>query len=382
MPHATFTQDNQYDHDEELLQRVLTFDPRTDLDVFNRELDTGEKADDAIDYEDLGDDDLAEDDDAIQEERDSGDRDMLEATEDALEQHHHLVTEKLGVPEIEDFDDLFGDAPSAPNVPDATRQSARTGSLTEFSEFTLDRQELNAKPSGRSEVRTTKSLGIKEPSLPNLPASGSKDVSLSREQQLQQDLFAMSRSGFGAPENILPVPPENHAELLASLWPKYERNKTPRFMDLLPPKKARYVGKPISRRPKLFNPTKVHLELAQDQEKTFRLSSGAPLRNNRESGRQSCIDVHQEPAEEKSSDDGEMHSDFANDTVGAVSWQDLQMVCEDWDSCNSETSTSFDNIVPRNADLGDSPKRKHAEISDKSIAKVSRRSVSCECSPR
>ena len=59
MPHATEPHDVEADRDQALIERVL--DPQnTELD-WTRELEPGEKADDAVDFEDIGGDDLADD---------------------------------------------------------------------------------------------------------------------------------------------------------------------------------------------------------------------------------------------------------------------------------------------------------------------------------
>ena len=64
MPHATGTQEDQALLDDQLIQQTLDNLDGVLLPEQDRELDIGDKADDAVDFADLSDDDLADDEDA------------------------------------------------------------------------------------------------------------------------------------------------------------------------------------------------------------------------------------------------------------------------------------------------------------------------------
>lgn len=351
MPHATEIRDAQEEEDDRLIQLALDPDPDNAINIdFNRELEPGEKADDAIDFGDLSDDDLADEED----ESAAPSAPSRTVEDDGSFGDLGVLTQEEGLPELtsgsgndgDGFDDLFGDdMPSSPvDIKEGTKvvkPVIRPNGLT--TSFELEEDEELASSSGVLS-------GLAPSQSQKLPASSdasmfrsvnfsSKDAALSKEQQIQQALFAMS--GSGAATDYLPAPPENQEELLASLWPKFERDTTPRFMDLLPPKKARYVGKTLIKKPKPVLPTKLNLELAADQEKSFRISSGLSRKTQEEAERQGLILISELVSAEKSSDDDlEVESDFEHEPVGGVTWQDLQIICEDWDIHSSAVPSS------------------------------------------
>ncbi len=330
MPHATTPQEAQDEEDERVIQQALSNDPQFNLDdVFNKELEVGEKAEGAVDYGDLSDDDLADEVDGDDVSFPPIDRfGVSDNSTKGVMQEQNLGD--LGGQEAQDeLDDLFGDDPSSPpEVSDATSQidSAFANGDRDFrfeDEARLPQTEVP--PAIRQDQR------IAEDSAPQRLASGNKDAMLSREEKLQRDLFAVSRLGLGAVDD-LPVPPQNKQELLAQLWPKFKRDATPQFMDLLPPKRAKYVERQKPKPPRPVNPTKINLEIAQDDEKAFKVSSGSNKRTYDEMEKPGLVVMQQDTKFEESSDeDIDMDSDYEKEAVGGVSWQDLQVICEDWD---------------------------------------------------
>lgn len=358
MPHATETCDAQEEEDDRLIQLALDPDPDNAINIdFSRELEPGEKADDAIDFGDLSDDDLADEEDEPAVHKASS----RSAEDDGSFGDLGVSTQEEGLPELtsgsgndgDGFDDLFGD--EMPSSPADVKESSKVvkpviwpnGATTSF-ELEED-EELPSSSEvlpGMAASQSQKLPASSDPSMFRSVNFSSKDAALSKEQQIQQALFAMS--GSGAVTDYLPAPPENQEELLASLWPKFERDTIPRFMDLLPPKKARYVGKTLLKKPKPVQPTKLNLELAADQEKSFRISSGPSRKTQEDAKRQGLTLIAELVSAEKSSDDDlEVESDSEHEPIGGVTWQDLQIICEDWDNHSSAGSSSSDQPSAR-----------------------------------
>ena len=336
MPHATGLQSSVTDEDDDvLISRVLNpgdpHDLESGLDL-QRELEPGEKADDAVDFGDLSDDDLADDDGNGDGQVAYTQRDLRNESENSLEplmENGDLPLFTKGNDFVdENIDDLFGDNPSSPVQEDHPPGYIEDG-LAEPDEFFGNKNfGRQARSDGHSVYRMKdQPIGLDQPSFHD-DIFEPKDAPLSREQQLQMELFEMSKGG----QEALPAPPENEEELLASLWPKFKRDSIPKFIDLLPPKKARYVGKTIPKRPKPLAPTKVNLELSQDQEKTFKMSAASNKRSLEEEEEQGLITMEYDSTDEDGHEQSVgLQSDYENETVGGVSWQDLQLACGDWE---------------------------------------------------
>lgn len=314
------------------------------FEFMGRDLEVGEKADDAVDFENISDDDLADDEDGGPVQISNGDGlfqdgGSFEDLDDNLEETDlpTLNNEDMAA-EGDGFDDLFGDLPSSsaghPDEPNGTQQSLLTTGIDmsfDFEDDDLPPNSSGTLPDTSIHTQIT-SAASSQPLFRGVEYNAPGAV-ISNEQQLQQALFAMS--GSGSSVELPPAPPENVEELLASLWPKFKRNTIPQFMDLLPPKKAHYVGKTPLKAPKAVNPTKVSLELAQDQEKSFRAPQTVNKRVEVEAEQKRVIPITEsDPVDQSSDDDMDVDSDVESRPIGGVTWQDLQILCEDWD-CKS-----------------------------------------------
>ena len=365
MPHATAVDavqddgDSRQDDEDEPDLNALQGDPGDGLGSFldqvqNRELNPGEKADDAIDFGDLSDDDLAADDEEGQPTQVTplGDSQMPEVPwEDNNTLLRGEYSPDLGIENglnSEGMDDLFGDMPSSPvgDEVDANDKRLQNGinARARMFEHLGDEQlsESHEEQIGSATLPFEEfSTSARAKSL-QPPTSGLTNAALSKEQQLQQALFEMSGS---APRRLEIPGPETHEQALKQLWPRFQRDTVPKFMDLLPPKKARYIGKPPLRTPKPVNPTKLSLEIAVDQEKSFRLASAPSQKPQGELGRQGLIAIQQSTVEEQRTDVVEdFDSDFERDSTAGVNWQDLQILCEDWDTQSSTSVSSVDGL--------------------------------------
>lgn len=347
MPHSTPGEDgtsgskNVETEDDDFntaLSQLLAPSDSAANEFMNRELDLGEKADNAIDYEDFEDEDLPEEEGTLEddgrrdvtgekEEVPTGFSDVVEEGRDAMDDlfgPDHPDGELVG----DELDDLFGERTSPPAVEDSNKKD--------------DLFMLFGEEEGSREAETGNEVapapGAEEPgTIPGERDETAKettsyedmDPATFKEYQLQQALFASA--GYG-PDNP-PAPPENFDELLASLWPKFDRDAMPRFLELLPHKKAYHAGKVPPKAPKPVMPTKINLELAQDQERAFR-SHGQPQPLKRSTDGDPSLVAVTPPAEKTEDDSNEivqMDEDMDEVLPGGVTMQDLQFICADWD---------------------------------------------------
>ncbi len=340
MPHAISPHDSQEEQDDLLIRQAL--DPENPFE-FDRELEPGEKADDAIDFGDLSDNDLADDEDegklSLPNREVEDVDDDFGGLEDFMQDEVAPDLIKSEGPVEDELDDLFGDIPSSP---------VGDGIEPQQNQCSTESVELGRATVLDGDEHTQHNEGISS-TTPELRAQGSSELPSQSTfrpaslQQLQQELFAMSGSGGGP--DILPPPPENQEELLMSLWPKFKRGTVPNFMDLLPPKKTSYFGKKPPKPPKPVQPTKVSLELAYDQERSFRLSSHNNRRIQEDTDRANVITIVDATSVRTTrSEDEDMISDLDNEPIGGISWQDLQIACEDWEVLGEATPLTSERI--------------------------------------
>lgn len=351
MPHATESVDAQDAQDDSLIRQFL--DLRNPLDI-SPGLEPGEKADDAVDYGDLSDDDLADDDDISRKsppELEQPEAIHAEFEDCRIEDQSQVIT---GHGTFDDeFDDLFGEVPQSPIKNDEIDvKKSVTSPLPRLDSFepgpTGTGNGYQQQVVGQLQIQTRNADIIQPRSLQALNSQ-----TVSKEEQMQQYLISMSRHGAIIQESPLDeARDEHHTQDLATLWPKFDRHRVPRFMDLLPGKRSYYIGKKPSKQPKPVNPTKLNLDLAHDQEKHFRLASGPRNTFDAES-ELNCV-VRLSPVVDPQADrtdDTPLLSDSDKDSVGGVTWQDLQIVCEDWDYQGPSESTTS-KFRPLNKRLG------------------------------
>ncbi|KAI4247539.1 MAG: hypothetical protein L6R40_001487 [Gallowayella cf. fulva] len=376
MPHATSASDAQDVQDDLLIQQVL--DPENTTFDVSRDLEPGEKADDAVDYGDLSDDDLADDEETSRSiHPKTQQNDLSYETLDSLPYEDNNQTTDVNGELQDDFDDLFEGIAQPPTdkaqpVEDESdsSQQAYLGSF-ESQQVADTQNEYHQRPLFQSSVDWRTANGDQPRPLRALDAQP-----MSEDEKMQQYLISMSTQGVGTQHSRLNlVDTQAHARDLSSLWPKFEPDSVPRFMDLLPLKRSSYIGKKPLKQPRPVHPTKLSLELALDQEKNFRLSAG-PGRKFDDEERQAIIKIMPpNMSEEDSAEDAPMLSESEGEPIGDVTWQDLQIVCEDWDSWNLpdspglRSSASIDEIDQRARSDRDHSGTENDEYPDLTFAK-------------
>ena len=383
MPHATDSFDQQEEQDDILIRRAL--DPENPIGIdFNAELVPGEKADDAVDYGDLSDDD-----DLPEEEEDSlsvknetlsatpeNQISSFEAFEKFEEDATHSATEK--VPDTDPFDDLFGDETSIPTGQDVISKinQAANGSGPVADAF--DFEQLNGHGDQSSIPTTSGVLPSTEDNAQILLHPGEDALTtsaMSKDEQVQQYLFSLSKPGFGVKDNTRDLTVDRD-QTLAALWPQFERDSIPRFMELLPSKRTRYQGKKPWKPPKPVQPTKASLEFPPDHEKLFRISSSMTKKTAGDDAQSETVPIQPlTPSETSSNGDMDFGSELDGKSVCGVTWHDLQIACEDWDMITGEESSVTEEDINREREgihklvstKGISPKR---DDRDRPIQKV------------
>jgi len=277
----------QSDQDDAAIRSLLNATTESGADTgvldLNRPLDIGEKADDAEDFEDFSDDDLPEEEEA------TGWR-----TADGPG-----LTDDGGT--SGDTDDLFGEG----------RDSSPFDGMDGIKISDQDQQTSQV---GDSQITPTLDL------IPNF-----RDINFDPDPKLY---------GEANQDLSIPAPAESAADLLKQSWPTFKKGHTINWNELLPPKKALYIPKRPLKAPKPVNPTKVSLDLAPDQEKSFRLSGSATTSKRQraiEAGAKGLVPILEETLEEKSSEeDFDWETPPPDEEIGGVTWTDLQLVCDDW----------------------------------------------------
>lgn len=345
MPHATQNQAPEAPEDadfDNVMRQLNNYESGPQFDFLTRDLEVGEKAEDAVDYEDFEDDELPEEEEPEAQRRPpendvhddlfadlGGDESGLFGGGDDL----FGGNGKGEQAQDDNLDDLFGEGPFSP--PPAG-QADDTRGLFEDEEPSLATQpvELPPIPPVKEAQDQPMAEDVDEDDILDDASvlSEEMDEATLRAWKLQQQLFAMS--GRTGPEH-LPAPPENHEELLHSLFPSFDRNTLPRWLEIIPHKKAYYLGKQPLKVPKPVLPTKVNIELAPDQERVFRTGQS----NKRGLDHESLgIVVITEAAQEEEAEDEEEKDDFdmgdadAEEILpGGFTMQDLRTICVDWD---------------------------------------------------
>lgn len=356
MPHATDQEERspppraqaEQETEDDLINKLLGGSDLEALGNLNdRELEIGEKADDAEDFEDIADDDLADDED---EKPANNAQDAPQVKEEAADEFEGLFEEdhdgNNGDGYGNDLDELFGtddEASSPPIVP------VKTGSAQEVSTpnaldalFSRAQQDRSASvESMLAPQEETQELAAPEEEDEEDEDEETREQRLLFQQAREQREMRMRGADY---KGELPPPAESHDELFSLVWPQYEPKAPPRFGELLPGKKAYYVGKKPVKAVKPVHPTKLSLELQQDQEKLFKLSDyGLTAFSTRQAEAEAKGVVLIEESENL-----EVHSEdeqqlvFADDTedVAGVSWQDFVALCEDWDIPDGASSTA------------------------------------------
>lgn len=343
MPHATDSLDAQGIEDDLLIRQALDLGNPLGIPL---EIGPGEKADNAVDYADLADDDLADEEDySIAVFTGAPEHDVpRRELEELLHESEELRADENGSHK-DDMDELFGEIPQSPSGKPPAAANPESGCSPE-AHLDASEDQYQAWDAHNSDQQhlalqnVSRRAKTESSQLPILQALNAQKVS--KEEQMQRYLISLSAQGAAAIDSR-PEPGSDdvHVQDLVSLWPRFEQDSIPRFMDLLPHKKAHYIGKKPLKQPKPVHPTKLNLDLALDQEKQFRLSSGPNRRGNQDDEGHTIVRILPiKYSDEESTENISLLSDCENEIIGGATWQDMQIICEDWDDHSFNDSTA------------------------------------------
>lgn len=367
MPHAVDQNDLDNERDNKLISDLISGvqNDESSLDFLSRELEPGEKANDAEDFEDIADDDLADDEDVSS--RLISEKNGYSVTDDAFfDGKPALGSDRLD--EDAAFDDLFGDRPSSPPAEqrDGLVQSDPVTQVQQNGQPALSIMDPGAVPEANANAdRLSNSKDpLDTPSEMDYEFGEDDDPELREQRELfaqaQKEREERLRKGDGLLE-LLPAPQTN-AELFETIWPQFEPNVAPRFHELLGVKRAFYIEKKPFKPPKPIPPTKLKLDLMQDQERTFRLPGSDLLSKQQklQKAKQDQVVLVNEGENGDQSDTSEVKLDTLDDEilVGNIGLQDLNLLCEDWDTQAADSADSINGDWETNN--ADREKDKHS----------------------
>lgn len=317
-----------------------------DSDILGPSGEQQEKAADAFDFEDIGDDDLADDEEdvraspvyqqAAQPNGTEGLNGVDKYEDDDMDDLFGGGDEDAAGP---DMDDLFGDGSSPP----PTAKEGGSGSTT----IPNDSGSFESATIVDSSFDPTQSQAAHSaPEEAASPIMDEDDLEDDPQWQLQQRLLKGGGETIAVDEDVF-----------AALFPGYQPDRPPRWHELLGPRKAYYLGKTPLKPPKPVQPTKLSLNIVADQEKKFKLpatsvaSYEAQLGTAEERGLTLTMDPPTGDTLEAEDESLEALADDEDD-IGDHKWADIVAVCQDWDIATADAVDHASEIADSDAGFG------------------------------
>ena len=340
-------------------------------------IDQRDKADDAVDYEDISDEDDLPDEEAATNRVDSdaddaaftnqvpGDLGELPVQAPSQPQtngyhmDHDMKEQHAGdlFGDTEENHDLFGDRSSSPEQhrgqPTSQARPQRPGGLALPSKSSLAlpgmsggyqrsfHQHLQRSPESMSPPSSFQDDGY---SPAESYESDQTDEAMLDPAELEQRKLFKKSARRQAGERVEEDDEKIDFDLFYSLFPRFETNKNLNFVDLFPPRATSYRGKAPFKPPRPVQPTKLSLDLLPDQEKSFRAPNMA--KSGEDWGYRNGVVYlnHGRGDQDNSDDDLALSAIDENERIGGVTMQDLAVICGDWDipSVASDEMSTFE----------------------------------------
>ncbi|KAI1433834.1 hypothetical protein GGR50DRAFT_459120 [Xylaria sp. CBS 124048] len=366
--------------DEADMQMMLNGDPSKgngfNLDGFaDKVIDQTDKADDAIDFEDMSDDDLASDDDSVGGLHDTGASQVPGLTEDEGASH-----------DTDQLDDLFGGGlegendylPSSPlpdnistasaddiatdTVPDAAiddaidaavdaPDDAIAAAISTSSTNDPPKEPLNTPPKKQAEPDVTDAIAPHE-----VTDEAWQNMSFEERWKLNFPQYSVSIDKWiGQTDEGMKKPLQSTDDLLREKFPYFERHRILHFNKLLPEWPAEFQYKEPANKdkdPPEFVPTKIEIELDADCSKLFRIPDNSQSITNQRTAYHDVDDwanrfggaVLLDPADNVSESDDE-------ELVGGFSLDEIATICDDWSSLVNKEPRLGRNVARQSKDV-------------------------------
>ncbi|KAL7273610.1 hypothetical protein RUND412_003514 [Rhizina undulata] len=302
---ATPTEEASYDdaQDDALISNILNGIEGEIPGDFNFG-DTVGKADDAMDFEDISDDDLPDDEEATTGNAGAMD-DVDAARDDMLDELIREGGEGTGLGGNDELDDLFGD------MGPMSDSAVPAAGVLELDDIDF---EEGAVPGARLNTQLDKSR-----------ISPIDDDDLLRSVDFDGDTDMDGELEEPALKPHEPTP----QELVKQYFPDFEPNKILSFSSLFRPKPAT-LSIALPKPPKVLVPTKVSVEMAPDDQVFFNrplTSAKGHINNN---GKR--VVVIPPPVEESDFDEDATNAEVDGFKLPESLEKDLFMACDDWES--------------------------------------------------
>ena len=375
MPHST-EDDHAMDEDDQIARFLNIGGTGAGVgegDASNYELDPGEKSENAVDYEDMSDDDLPEEEEATAHpdagtaDGDDADADFTAQLNGAMMEDDAAAADSNGLNGFHNEDDdggLFGDgdedndlfgeqlssSPVQERKPSLVAQNQqpqmpRAGGLALPGKVgsglalpTLGAGQASSSQFHASPTSMSPPYLAGDDALSPAASSTMQDDEDEEEEEvdeitlMQRELFKISRQ-HAAGENVgwggfADKDKDEHRRW----FPSWEADEVPKFTQLFRPLPGTYRGKLPPKPPKPVQPTKLALELVADQEKSFRTATvTGKTAHDAHTGRELISCDQGVAANDESDEDLALSEIDESEVIGGVSMQDLAIVCENWD---------------------------------------------------
>ncbi|KAJ2905722.1 uncharacterized protein MKZ38_004589 [Zalerion maritima] len=302
----------QEEADDEDMRRALA--PTTNLaEIISAKPgdDVQEKADDAIDFEDISDDDLAEEEEPEdysgppKSHSPAGNTQVADLTNDEGTSHETLI-------DLDD-DDLFGGPVSEHGGGDDDDDDVAVAPPSPG-------RDLDFANDGDTLADGTNPMEINQ-------ESGDQQVQSLTLDQLREMNFPSNQ------DEEIPDTFENRDDFLHAMFPSWGRDRHLNWNELFPTKKASMNTRKPTKAPKPLKLTKLSIDIDSDQQNLFRVPGPAeiaPRDRSRELDARGII-----PLFSLQSDDDDELIDLGgesdNETVAGFTLPEIEVVCADWD---------------------------------------------------
>ncbi|KAI8624076.1 hypothetical protein F5Y19DRAFT_338377 [Xylariaceae sp. FL1651] len=312
----------QEQRDDDDISKMFSNDPTAsqglNLDAFgDKVIDQTDKADNAVDFEDMSDDDLASDVGSSEALPGTGASQVPGLTEDEGTSH-----------DTDHLDDLFGgglegDNDYLPSSPPPGEIAATPAAETQPTSAPLEQIEAE------NEAEHETAREVTDEAWQNMSFEERRKINFPQYSASIDKWINQTNEG-----SSMQKPPESADELLQQKFPHFAKHKVLHFNKLLPEWPAEFLYKEPAnkdRDPPEFVPTKLELELDSDCSKLFRIPDNALSMNNQRAkyhdaedwanrfGGTVMLDTEDSFSE---SDDEEL--------VGGFSLNEIATICEDW----------------------------------------------------